>query len=58
MTLSEKFIQYKIPIHDEKVGLFHSAEVLKDHVIVRFYPGKEEDTKFKIEKVDETINFS
>ena len=58
MTLSEKFIQYRIPIVEEKVGLFHSAEVADGFIVVKFFPGKDEDNKFKIQTVEETIHFS
>ena len=55
VSASDNFIFYKVPISN--VGIFHSAEIGNDFIVIKFYP-RVDTSIFQIENKEIMVSFT
>jgi hypothetical protein len=57
MLLTKAYVTYVIPVLDDKIGQFHSAEVRNGFIYIKYIPGHCEK-KLEIESKKAIVDFS
>jgi len=56
MLLSKAYVSYVIPILDDKLGQFHSAEIKNGFLTIKYIPG-DNQKKLEIESKKSVVEF-